>query len=141
MSSETSRQLIWSVKQRRREGVLGRQVITRERKTRSVIISTVPSRVSLAWGPLEPSEPWSMTKLLQISDRDFPGLSPLHALVARYLHEHFTEKPRGKDATTLCLSTLATKTLCLSAQPRYAYSCPTAPHGEISRGKFSSALM
>ena len=141
MSSETSRQLIWSVKQRRREGVLGRQVITRERKTRCVIISTVPSRVSLAWGPLEPSEPWSMTKLLQISDRDFPGLSPLHALVARYLHEHFTEKPRGKDATTLCLSTLATKTLCLSAQPRYAYSCPTAPHGEISWGMFSSALM
>ena len=66
--------------------MLGRQVITRERKTRSVIISTVPSRVSLAWGPLEPSEPWSMTKLLQISD--FPVLSLLHGLIARYLHEH-----------------------------------------------------
>ena len=106
MSSETSRQLIWSVKQRRREGVLGRQVITRERKTRCVIISTVPSRVSLAWGPLEPSEPWSMTKLLQISD--FPVLSLLHGLVPWYLHEQ-----RSQDATTLCLSTLATKTLCL----------------------------
>ena len=125
MSSETSRQLIWSVKQRRREGVLGRQVITRERKTRCVIISTVPSRVSLAWGPLEPSEPWSMTKLLQISD--FPVLSLLHGLVPWYLHEQ-----RSQDATTLCLSTLATKTLCLSTQPRYAYSYPTAPHGEIS---------
>ena len=43
------------------------------------VISTAPSRVSLAWGPLEPSEPWSMTKLHQISDGDFPILSPLHA--------------------------------------------------------------
>ena len=99
-----------------------------KRKNRHGVISTVPSRVSLAWGPLEPSEPWSMTKLLQISDGDFPVLSPLHGLVARYSHEHYTEK----DATTLCLSTLATKTLCLSTQPRYAYSYPTAPHGEIS---------
>lgn len=58
------------------------------RRKRHGVISTVPSRASLAWGPLEPSEPWSMTKLLQISDRDFPVLSLRHGLVARYLHEH-----------------------------------------------------
>ena len=126
MSSETSRQLIWSVKQRRREGVLGRQVITRERKTRSVIISTVPSRVSLAWGPLEPSEPWSMTKLLQISD--FPVLSLLHGLVPWYLHEQ-----RSQDATTLCLSTLATKTLCL---PCHAMPSPHPHMVKFPGGRF-----
>ena len=59
-----------------------------KRNKRHGVISTVPSRVSLAWGPLEPSEPWSMTKLLQISDGDFPVLSLRHGLVARYLHEH-----------------------------------------------------
>ena len=53
--------------------------IKRERKDMVGVISTAPSRVSLAWGPLEPSEPWSMTKLHQISDGDFPILSPLHA--------------------------------------------------------------
>ena len=64
----------------------------RTRRKRHGVISTVPSRASLAWGPLEPSEPltmtMTMTKLLQISDRDFPVLSLRHGLVARYLHEH-----------------------------------------------------
>ena len=62
-----------------KEGSKGALANIKREKRHAGVISTAPSRVSLAWGPLELSEPWSMTKLHQISDGDFPVLSLLHA--------------------------------------------------------------